>query len=185
MICQAGVAACYFCAKTYKGNLYKQLKYKDLTGEIEDRQFVVTRGDSRIAITLAKNEYTVKMDRETRIIVDDPLSEKKLAYILSKPLKVGHTYDENNGVFKFVCQEVTATGDDNFELSIANYYKYFPKNANNTDTQTDDTDGTDGTDGDDNTNGSDNTGSTDGNDGNNGADGADNTSNNGKKKVWL
>ena len=67
------------------------------------------------------------MNRETRFIVDDPLSEKMLAYILSKPLKVGHTYDANNGIFKFVLQEVTATADDNFELRIADYYKYYPK----------------------------------------------------------
>lgn len=32
-----------------------------------------------------------------------------------------------NGVFKFVLQEVTATGDDNFELQIADYYKHFPE----------------------------------------------------------
>ena len=76
----------------------------------------MTRGDSRIAITIAKNEFTAKLNRETRFIVDDPLSEKMLAYILSKPLKVGHTYDANNGIFKFVLQEVTATADDNFEL---------------------------------------------------------------------
>lgn len=34
-----------------------------------------------------------------------------------------------NGVYKFVLQEVTATGDDNFELQIADYYKYFPKDV--------------------------------------------------------
>lgn len=32
----------------------------------------------------------------------------------------------DDGVYKFVLQEVTATGDDNFDLMIANYYKYFP-----------------------------------------------------------
>lgn len=103
---------------------------KYLTGEMEDRNFIVTRGDARIAITMPKNEQTVKLNRENRFVVDDPASDKMLCFILSKPLKVGHIYGKNNdndGVFKFVLQEVTATGDDNFELRIADYYKYYPK----------------------------------------------------------
>ena len=99
---------------------------KYLTGEDEDRQFIVTRGDSRIAMTIARNEYTVKFSRNNRFLIDDPDSEIKLAYILSKPLKLGGTYN-NKGVFKFVLQEVTATDDDNKELGIADYYKHFPK----------------------------------------------------------
>ena len=85
---------------------------KYLTGEYEDRNFVVTRGDSRIAMTIARN--------------DDPDSPHKLAYLLTKPLKLGLTYN-NNGVFKFVLQEVTATDNDNHVLGIADYYKYFPR----------------------------------------------------------
>lgn len=99
---------------------------KYLTGELEDRNFVVTRGDSRIAMTIARNEYTVKFNRENRFLIDDPESEHKLAYLLTKPLKLGSTFN-NKGVFKFVLQEVTATDDDNHELGIANYYKHFPK----------------------------------------------------------
>lgn len=102
------------------------LNIKDLTGELEDRQFIVTRGDSRIAVTIARNEYTAKLNRESRFIIDDPLSTMPLSYLLTKPLKLGMTYGED-GVFKFVLQEVTATADDNFELQVANYYKYFPK----------------------------------------------------------
>lgn len=99
---------------------------KYLTGEYEDRNFVVTRGDSRIAMTIARNEYTVKFDRECRFLIDDPESDHKLAYLLTKPLKLGATFN-NKGVFKFVLQEVTATDDDNHELGIADYYKHFPK----------------------------------------------------------
>lgn len=102
------------------------LNTKDLTGELEDRQFIVTRGDSRIAVTIARNDYTAKLNRENRFIIDDPLSTMPLAYQLTKPLKLGMSYGED-GVFKFVLQEVTATGDDNFELQIADYYKHFPK----------------------------------------------------------
>lgn len=101
---------------------------KYLTGELEDRKFIVTRGDSRIAVTIAKNEYTSKLNRENRFIIDDPNSTMPLAYLLTKPLKMGLSYG-NDGVFKFVLQEVTATGDDNFELEIADYYKYFPRES--------------------------------------------------------
>lgn len=101
---------------------------KYLTGELEDRNFVVTRGDSRIAITIARNEHTVKLNRENRFLVDDPESEHKLAYLLTKPLKLGTTFN-NKGVFKFVLQEVTATDDDNHELGIADYYKHFPRES--------------------------------------------------------
>ena len=122
---------------------------KYLTGEMEDRNFIVTRGDARIAITMPKNEQTVKLNRESRFIVDDPESEKMLCFILSKPLKVGHQYGKDNttdGVFKYVLQEVTATGDDNFELRIADYYKYYPKESNADDGTSDQSDDT-GTEG--------------------------------------
>lgn len=102
---------------------------KYLTGEYEDRNFVVTRGDSRISLTIARNEHTVKFNRENRFLIDDPDSDHKLAYLLTKPLKFGGTYN-NKGVFKFVLQEATATSYDNHELGVADYYKYFPKTNN-------------------------------------------------------
>lgn len=101
----------------------------DLTGELEDRDLITTRGDSRIAITLQRNEFTAKLDRLDRFLVDDPLSGHMLAYANTKPLKFagvyGKTKDELEGVVKFVCQEVNSTDDDNFELGIADYYKHF------------------------------------------------------------
>ena len=99
---------------------------KYLTGELEDRQFIVTRGDSRIAITMARNEYSVKLDRQHRFLIDDLESDHMLAYALTKPLKFSGVYN-GEGVFKFVLQEVVATDDDNMELGIADYYKHFPK----------------------------------------------------------
>lgn len=99
---------------------------KYLTGEYEDRNYVLTRGDSRIAITIAKNIHTAKLNRENRFIVDDPLSTRPMAYQLTKPLKLGWSYGED-GCYKFVLQEVSATANDNFELQIADYYKHFPK----------------------------------------------------------
>lgn len=99
---------------------------KYLTGEYEDRNFVVTRGDSRISVQLAKNKHTCVLDRENRFLIDDEDSPHKLAYLLSKPFKKGATYN-GEGTYNFVLQEVTATEYDNHELGIADYYHHFPK----------------------------------------------------------
>lgn len=99
---------------------------KYLTGEYEDRNFIVTRGDSRISMTLARNSETVKLSRDNRFLIDDENSPHPLAYLLTKPLKLGGVYNKH-GVFKFVLQEVTTTDDDNIELRIADFYKHFPK----------------------------------------------------------
>lgn len=107
---------------------------KYLTGELEDRNFVVTRGDSRISMQIARNKHTIAFDREYRFLIDDPDSRHKLSYLLTKPLKRGLTYN-SKGTFKFVLQEVTATEDDNHELGIADYYKHFPKNTGENSTQ--------------------------------------------------
>lgn len=99
---------------------------KYLTGEYEDRDFIVTRGDSRIAVTIAKNELTSQFTRKNRFLIDDIDSPIMLSYILSKPLKLGHFYN-GKGVYKFVLQEVTGTVYDNHDLGIADYYLHFPE----------------------------------------------------------
>ena len=101
---------------------------KYLTGEYEDRNFIVTRGDSRIYLTIARNKETVRLDRNNRFIIDDTESENPLAYTLSKPLKLGGAYN-NMGVFKFVLQEVVTTEDDNLDYRIADYYKHFVESS--------------------------------------------------------
>lgn len=99
---------------------------KYLTGELEDRHFIVTRGDSRIYLSIARNEITTKLTRSNRFLIDDPDSPIKLSYQLTKPMKLGSFYN-GKGVYKFVLQEVNSTDDDNIELGIADYYKYFPR----------------------------------------------------------
>lgn len=111
---------------------------KYLTGEFEDRMFMTTRGDSRLSVTIARNQYTAALTRENRFVIDDPESAEKLTYLLTKPLKLGSsfTYGENGeyeGVYKFVMQEVTATTFDNMELGIADYYKYFDRDSEDDD----------------------------------------------------
>ena len=110
---------------------------KYLTGEYEDNHHIVTRGDSRIAMTIGRNEHTVKFGRERRFLIDDPDSVEMLSYQLTKPLKLGAVYN-NKGVYSFVLQEVVSTDDDNHELGIADYYKYFPKEAIPNDSDNDD-----------------------------------------------
>lgn len=114
--------------------IYDGTKY--LTGEYEDRNFVVTRGDSRISMTIAKNSDTVKFSRESRFLIDDPESQTKLSYMLTKPLKVGWVYN-TEGIYSFVLQEVVSTDDDNHELGIADYYKYFHKDQSSIQTDSD------------------------------------------------
>lgn len=106
----------------------------DMTGDLEDRDFITTRGDARISMTISKNADTVKFGRESRFLIDDYDSEEKLSYSLSKPLRVGWHYN-NEGIYVFVLKEANSTDDDNTELGIADYYKYFPKDN----TQDDDT----------------------------------------------
>ena len=77
-------------------------------------------------MTIAKNDLTAKFGRQNRFLIDDPESPVVLAYSLTKPFKLGGTYN-GRGVFKFVLQEVTTTDDDNQQLCIADYYKHFPK----------------------------------------------------------
>lgn len=82
-------------------------------------------GDTRIAVSLARDEYTVKLGREHRFLIDDEESNTVLAYRLTKPFKVGGVFN-GHGVMSFVMTEVNTEDDDNFDLHIADYYKYFP-----------------------------------------------------------
>ena len=77
-------------------------------------------------MVIARNEHIVKFDRKSRFLIDDPESEMKLSYQLTKPMKLGYTFN-GQGIFKFVLQEVSSTEDDNYELGIADYYVHFPK----------------------------------------------------------
>lgn len=86
------------------------------------------RGDSRISITIARDEYTVKLDRESRFLVDDYESGVVLAYRLTKPFKLSGVFN-NKGIYRFVLSECTTEDTDNIELHIPDYYKYFPRDT--------------------------------------------------------
>lgn len=95
-----------------------------LTGEYSDAFFVATRGDSRIAVTLPKDEETLALGRDSRFIIDDYNVPNPLAYRLTKPFKLGGSFD-SDGVVIFVMTECNTEHDDNLELHIADYYKHF------------------------------------------------------------
>lgn len=99
---------------------------KYLTGEYGDKDFIITRGDSRISLTLPKDSYTLRLNRDDRFLIDDYGSPNVLAYRLTKPFKLGGSFGEN-GVLSFVLQECNTEDSDNFELHIANYYDHFPR----------------------------------------------------------
>ncbi len=101
---------------------------KYLTGETVSRynENGLVLGDTRISVTIARDEYTAKLGRRNRFLIDDPGSDMVLAYQLSKPFKVGSVYN-GHGVLDFILTEVNSEDTDNTELLIADYYKYFPR----------------------------------------------------------
>ncbi len=98
----------------------------DLTGEYSDSFFIATKGDTRISITVAADSETTLLDRKNRFIVDAAGTSEPLAYRLSKPFKFTHNYGDT-GTYTFVLTECNREEDDNIELRIANYYRYFPR----------------------------------------------------------
>lgn len=103
-----------------------------LTGEYEDRDLFVTRGDTRIVLIVPRNEFTAVFSRDNRFLIDDEMSRVKMAYQLTKPFKLYGVYG-GEGVYKFILQEIASTDFDNHELGIADYYRYFPKESSSGD----------------------------------------------------
>lgn len=103
---------------------------KYLTGERTDNNFIITYGDSRVALIITKDEHTVKFTRDMRFLIDDYASGSVLAYRLTKPYKLGGSYGDD-GVLSFVLAECNTEDDDNLELHIADYYSHFPKEGEN------------------------------------------------------
>jgi hypothetical protein len=105
---------------------------KYLTGETlnsyDDNGMVL--GDTRISLTIARDSETVKFNRKTRLLIDDYDSPTVLAYRITKPFKLGGVYN-GHGAMSFVLVEVNTEDTDNFELHIADYYKWFPKEQDN------------------------------------------------------
>lgn len=99
---------------------------KYLTGEYGDKNFILVRGDSRVTMTLPKDRETVRLDRDSRFLIDNEDSPNVLAYRLTKPFKLGSCYG-GNGVLSYVLTECATEDTDDLERRIPNYYRYFPR----------------------------------------------------------
>lgn len=92
----------------------------------------MTLGDTRIAVAVARDAETVKLNRSYRFLIDDEDSNSVLAYRLSKPFKIGGVHN-GHGVMHFIMSECNSEDDDNFDLRIADYYKHFPRTTDDRD----------------------------------------------------
>ena len=99
---------------------------KYLIGEFSEE--LMSIGDARIAITIARDEDTIELSRGFRFLIDDTDAENPIAYQITKPNKLFNVFN-GRGVFKFILNEVTTTKNDNFELRIADYYNWMPPRA--------------------------------------------------------
>lgn len=81
----------------------------------------MTIGDSRLALTIAKDDGTRQFKRGMRFLIDDPDSAEILAYEITKSNRMFNLFN-GVGVYRFILREVTLTSDDNLELQVADYY---------------------------------------------------------------
>lgn len=86
----------------------------------------MNRGDSRVYLYLPRDGDTIKLNRSNRFLIDDYDSPNVLAYRLTKPFKLGGSYN-GNGILAFVLTECNTEDTDNIELHIPNYYDHFPR----------------------------------------------------------
>ena len=95
----------------------------DLIGEKDGsigHNTVMTIGDARIALTIAKDDATSKFRRGTRFIIDDVDADEALAYEITKSNRLFNLYDDI-GVYRFILNEVVITDDDNMAIRVADY----------------------------------------------------------------
>lgn len=89
---------------------------------------LLTIGDARIAVTIGKDSDTIELERGLRFLIDDEDSEAVLAYQITKPNKMFNVFN-GKGVFRFILNEVQLTDEDNKQLRIADYTKWKPSMA--------------------------------------------------------
>lgn len=86
---------------------------------------LMTVGDSRIAITVGKDDDTIELGRGHRFLIDDELVEEPSVYQITKANRFFNTTD-CGGVFRFILTEVALTHADNVEKRIADYTAWTP-----------------------------------------------------------
>lgn len=96
---------------------------KYLTGEFyQVRGLGITVGDSRMQLTMPRDDETVLLNRGARFLIDDPAATEPQAYELTKINRTGRVFN-GHGVFIHMLSECNRNPEkDNFELMIADYY---------------------------------------------------------------
>ena len=98
---------------------------KYLTGEFY--QGTVTVGDSRMQLTMPRDDETVVLNRGFRFLIDDPGATEPQAYEITKINRTGKVFD-GHGVFVHMLSECNRNAaTDNYDLMIADYYTKLAK----------------------------------------------------------
>jgi len=87
---------------------------------------LMTVGDSRIAVTVGKDADTIELGRGARFLIDDPDVENPSVYQITKANRFFNTSNDE-GVFRFILNEVALTPQDHVEQRIANYTDWEPE----------------------------------------------------------
>lgn len=92
----------------------------------EKNSHIMSIGDARFAVTIAKDSETIRIKRGQRFLIDDPDAEETLAFQVTKPNRFFGVYN-GEGVYRYILNEVNRTDNDNVEERIADYYSWYPR----------------------------------------------------------
>lgn len=98
---------------------------KYLTGEYD--QNTMTLGDSRLQLTMPRDDETVLVNRGDRFLIDDPDANQPMAYELTKVNRSGAVYDGHGVFVHMLSEDNRQDGNDNYDLMIADYEKRIGK----------------------------------------------------------
>lgn len=91
----------------------------------EKSEDIMTIGDSRIAVTVGKDDETIELKRGLRFLIDDVDVEHPTVYQITKGNRFFSTTN-NEGVFRFILNEVVLNAGDNEKLRIADFSNWMP-----------------------------------------------------------
>lgn len=92
---------------------------KYLVGEKTEDMMAI--GDARMALTIAKNDDTVKFKVGTRFILGDPDAEEPTAYEITKTNTLYNVFN-GRGVYRFILNQVVITHNDDIDGQVADAY---------------------------------------------------------------
>lgn len=87
---------------------------------------MMTIGDSRIAITIGKDQDTIELNRGFRFLIDDSDVTDPSVYQITKANRFFNT-TTGDGVFRYILTETQLEPGDNIAQRIANYTTWTPE----------------------------------------------------------